>query len=191
MLSEAREKTLSKLMTKILRHSPESFGIRLDGADGSCDAEELLQALRRLPDWSRLTLADIEQVVRNSDKQRFELAEGRIRARYGHSSLQPAYEEAEPPPVLYHGTNESVMGSIRREGLRPMGRSYVHLSAGKHFAVMAGRRRGNLVMLEVDTSEARRHGITFYYAGNEVWLAAAIPPVCLRQIADGEGGEHS
>ncbi|KTD85086.1 hypothetical protein UQ64_22010 [Paenibacillus etheri] len=61
-----------------------------------------------------------------------------------------------------------------------MGRQYVHLSEGTHFASLAGSRRGKLILLTVDTISAGQMGVTFYYAGNEVWLADPIPPSCLN-----------
>ncbi|MNI82600.1 RNA 2'-phosphotransferase [compost metagenome] len=138
-----------------------------------------MEAIRKQPKWSGVTEEDIEQVVRNSDKQRFEIANGRIRARYGHSHDKVNYIPGEPPNVLYHGTNKIALPSIIEEGLRPMGRQYVHLSEGTHFATLAGSRRGELVILKVDTPSAKQMGVTFYYAGNDVWLADGVPPQSL------------
>jgi len=82
---------------------------------------------------------------------------------------------AVPPLVLYHGTNVQAAPVILKQGLRPMKRQYVHLSEGLHFATLAGKRRGELVILEIDTEKASQAGVVFYYAGNEVWLADAVP----------------
>ncbi|RIX48648.1 RNA 2'-phosphotransferase [Paenibacillus nanensis] len=178
MLDENAEKSLSKLMTKILRHAPEEFGIALDPEDGSCPLSELLAAIQAEPRWARIEREDIEQVVRNSDKQRFAIEDGRIRARYGHSYNRVQYTPGEPPAILYHGTNEKALPSIVKEGLLPIIRQYVHLSESTAFAALAGSRRGRLVMLTVDTQQARQLGTAFYYAGNEVWLADRVPPQC-------------
>lgn len=178
MLDPKSEKSLSKMMTLILRHSPETFGVTLDPEDGSCAVDDLITAIRSEPKWSWVKREDLEQVVRNSDKQRFVIEDGRIRARYGHSHDKVQYATGEPPAVLYHGTNTKALPSILVEGLRPMGRQYVHLSEGKHFATLAGSRTGELVMLRVNTAAARLQGIDFYYAGNEVWLADHVPPAC-------------
>ncbi|WP_338555146.1 RNA 2'-phosphotransferase [Paenibacillus sp. KS-LC4] len=180
MLTEKREKSLSKMMTKILRHAPEKFDVQLDEADGSCSLSELLAAINRSPDWKSITEAHIHYVVEHSSKQRFELIDGRIRARYGHSVQKVSYPAAVPPEVLYHGTNEAVVGAILREGIQAMGRQYCHLSEGLDFAILAGSRKGRLVVLEVDTQLAVEQGIIFYYAGNEVWLAEEIPAECCR-----------
>ncbi|WP_028612300.1 RNA 2'-phosphotransferase [Paenibacillus harenae] len=177
MIDQAMEKSLSKMMTKLLRHAPEEFNVVLSPEDGSCSVTALLEAIQAQPKWSRIKQEDIEQVVRNSDKQRFEIEDGRIRARYGHSHDKVQYAPGEPPAILYHGTNKKALPSILKEGLSPMSRQYVHLSEGPHFATLAGSRRGELVILKVDTLVAKRLGVTFYYAGNEVWLADRVPPV--------------
>ncbi|MFC4100777.1 RNA 2'-phosphotransferase [Paenibacillus xanthanilyticus] len=181
MNNKQERQRLSKMLTKMLRHAPDEFGLRLNQADGSCEADALLAALRRQSVWAGVTMEDIEAVVRQCEKQRFELREGRIRARYGHSCERVAYEAAVPPAILYHGTNRKALAQIKQEGLRAMGRQYVHLSEGKPFAELAGRRRGELAMLRVDTVSAAQAGVTFYRAGNEVWLADQIPAEVLNE----------
>jgi len=86
------------------------------------------------------------------------------------------YPEGTPPSVLYHGTSRHAMPSIEEHGLLPMGREYVHLSAETQFAALAGRRKGKLVMLRLDTAAAAEAGVVFYEAGSGVWLAERIPP---------------
>ncbi|WP_138752871.1 RNA 2'-phosphotransferase [Paenibacillus sinopodophylli] len=178
MLNQSMESSLSKWMTKLLRHTPDEFGLVLSPEDGSCTMNSLLEVIQGQPRWSWVQQKDIEQVIRNSEKQRFELKSGRIRARYGHSHDKITYVPGEQPAVLYHGTNKKALPSILKEGLSPMSRQYVHLSEGTHFATLAGSRRGELVILKVDTLRAKQLGITFYYAGNEVWLADYVPPEC-------------
>ncbi|MCD1261482.1 RNA 2'-phosphotransferase [Paenibacillus athensensis] len=182
MLKQEEQTRLSKLMTKMLRHTPELFGLKLEAADGSCPVEELLAGLHRQRRWAAVTLNDVEEVVRTCPKQRFALEDGRIRARYGHSSERVAYTPGTPPAVLYHGTNTGAVAIIEREGLKPMGRQYVHLSEGLDFAVLAGERRGELVIVAVDTARAAAGGAVFYPAGHEVWLSDGVPADSLRRV---------
>ncbi|WP_379154342.1 RNA 2'-phosphotransferase [Paenibacillus sp. sgz5001063] len=179
MLNQAAEVSLSKFMTKLLRHTPAEYGLLLDPEDGSCLLDDLLSVITAAPKWTEISEEDIRQVVRNSEKQRFSIEGERIKARYGHSHAKLAYEPGTPPEVLYHGTHTTAMSAILKEGLQPMGRQYVHLSEGLHFASLAGSRRGKLVLLTVDTVKAAHMGVTFYYAGNEVWLAEPVPPACI------------
>ncbi|MNO19255.1 RNA 2'-phosphotransferase [compost metagenome] len=179
MLNHAAEVSLSKFMTKLLRHTPAEYGLLLDPEDGSCMLGDLLSVIHAAPKWAGITEEDIYQVVRNSEKQRFAIEGERIKARYGHSHAKLTYEPGTPPDVLYHGTHQAALPAILKEGLLPMGRQYVHLSEGIHFASLAGSRRGKLVLLTVDTVKAAELGVTFYYAGNEVWLAGPVPPACI------------
>ncbi|MBE1444687.1 RNA 2'-phosphotransferase [Paenibacillus sp. OAS669] len=188
MHQQKSEISLSKFMTRLLRHTPESHGLTLDPEDGSCPFDQLVAVIQAEPRWRRVTAEDIRTVVANSDKQRFEIRGDRIRARYGHSHDKVQYTPGTPPAVLYHGTNTEALPSILREGLRPMNRKYVHLSEGTHFAAMAGSRRGELVMLTIDTGKAESEGVAFYYAGNEVWLAEAVPASCCT-VLDGKDRE--
>ena len=128
--------SLSKAMSKALRHQPERLGITL-AADGSVAVEELIDALNRRGGWPRtLDEHDIMQVVEHGTKQRFAVEDGRIRARYGHSlPVAVSYERAEPPAVLYHGTSPASLEHILAEGLLPMGRQVVHLSTDVPTAV--------------------------------------------------------
>ncbi|WP_068775865.1 RNA 2'-phosphotransferase [Paenibacillus sp. FJAT-26967] len=177
MVQAKEEISLSRIMTRILRHTPEQFGIYLT-EDGFCTLDELLQGLRSQKRWGNIVIEDIYSVVRNSDKQRFEIKGERIRARYGHSHDKISYTPGNPPPKLYHGTNTKAVVSILKNGISSMQRQYVHLSETLHFAELAGSRRGELVIIEVDTIQAVQQGSAFYYAGNEVWLADHVPADC-------------
>lgn len=168
---------LSKAMSKALRHQPERLGITL-APDGSIDLREFIDALNRRGGWPRtITEADIMDVVEHGTKQRFAVEDGRIRARYGHSvPLAIAYEQAEPPAILYHGTSEANAKAIMTEGLLPMGRQVVHLSADVETAQQVGRRHGGkTVILQVDAERAAQDGISFYRGNDSTWLADTVP----------------
>ncbi|WP_233901847.1 RNA 2'-phosphotransferase [Paenibacillus polymyxa] len=105
-----------------------------------------------------------------------------IRANYGHSTGRVDYKEATTPTTLYHGTNTKVIQNIFNEGIKPMGRKYVHLSESLEFAILAGKRRGELVILEVDTEKASANQVKFYKANHGVWLADLVPPQYLNKF---------
>ncbi|MEL6233821.1 MAG: RNA 2'-phosphotransferase, partial [Pseudomonadota bacterium] len=69
---------------------------------------------------------------------------------------------------------------ILREGLRPMGRRYVHLSAEPGRARAVGSRHGPLVLLLVDAAGLTQAGQPFYQAQNGALLTDAVPPAFLR-----------
>ena len=176
-------KALSKLMSLILRHEAERFGVVLD-PEGFTSIEELLAAVRtRLPGTSR---DDIIAVVRTMepDKQRFTIAGGDIRANYGHSIAgRIRHEVAPPPPILFHGTTGGALEAIRASGLEPMGRQYVHLSVDGGLARRVGGRHGSPVVLRVNAGVAAGEGVVFYRANAAFWLADRVPARYL-EIAD-------
>ena len=131
---------LSRTLTYLLRHCPDEFGLELDD-EGFVPVPELLESLRERLGWIQPTVEHLEEVIRDSDKARLEMCEGKIRARYGHSvPLRLHYEPAEPPEFLWHGTSRPAAHAIRRHGLRPMGRQYVHLSVDESSARGVGER---------------------------------------------------
>ncbi len=167
---------LSRRLSYVLRHHPDSIGVSLDEA-GWVPVEALLDGLARHgPPVDRHAL---DVCVAQNDKQRFEFsADGlRIRARQGHSvEVELGYEAATPPPVLLHGTVARVLPSIRQQGLLPGNRHHVHLSAERSTAWGVGGRRGQPVVLRVDAAAMVRDGHVFYVTGNHVWLTAQVPP---------------
>lgn len=168
----------SKAISHALRHDPEQYGLTLDPS-GWVDVEALLAGIaRKQQRFSQASLADIEEVLRQSDKVRFEIGGGRIRARYGHSTgIEDPGSPARPPAVLFHGTSAGAVRAIRREGLKPMGRNYVHLSADRETAAKIGLRKDrNPVILHVRSGEAFAAGVKFYASNDTVWMSEAIAP---------------
>ncbi|GMA93917.1 putative RNA 2'-phosphotransferase [Pseudolysinimonas kribbensis] len=174
---------LSKTVSHALRHEPEAYGIALD-ANGWAGVDELLAAIgRAVPKLAGATEADLRQILATSDKQRFEIADGRVRARYGHSLVQQIeHPETESvPAVLYHGTPVQSAEVVARDGLRPMARQRVHLSGTVELAARVGARRGRPVVFAIDTARARAEGVRFSRVDDDVFLADRIPGA-LRRI---------
>jgi putative RNA 2'-phosphotransferase len=175
-MTPERHKRISKLLSLMLRHEPEKFRITLD-AQGFAPFEDVARALA---DKTGASAAEIRQVVRESDKQRFEIEDldsaTKIRARYGHSvEGEVEYEPIEPPEILFHGTSRAAIDAIRVEGLRAMNRQKVHLSSDKQMALIVGRRHdARPILLSVRAGEAHRAGVKFYSPQERVFLADAI-----------------
>jgi len=165
----------SKFLSLILRHKPERVGLALD-AEGWVEIDVLLAALTN--HGRPLARAVLKRVVAENDKKRFAIsADGaRIRAVQGHSrSVDLGLAPVQPPPALYHGTVARFVDAIRREGLKPRGRQYVHLSQDWATARAVGARRGAAVVLTVRAGAMGEEGHSFFRAGNGVWLCAAVP----------------
>ena len=178
-MDERDRKRLSKRLSLHLRHDPQAIGIALDAA-GWVRIDTLLAALAA--HGRPVTRDDLEEVVGTSDKQRFAIDGDRIRANQGHSiAVELDLPLVVPPPVLHHGTVERFLPAIRREGLRPMARHDVHLSATVDTARTVGARRGRPVVLEVDSAAMHRDGHPFRVGANGVWLTPSVPPAYLRE----------
>src|SRR5262245_24164919 len=106
----------SKALSHVLRHHPQSIGVELDGA-GWIDIADLLAAFAA--HGRPITRERLDRVVAGTDKRRFEVAGGRIRAAQGHSVVVDLGLDPVPPPeVLYHGTVEPFLSRIWEQGLR-------------------------------------------------------------------------
>ncbi|AYF73232.1 RNA 2'-phosphotransferase [Nocardia yunnanensis] len=171
----------SKRLSRHLRHAPEEIGLVLDSA-GWVEVTALLAALGA--HGRALSRAELDQVVARNNKRRFEFDETgtRIRASQGHSvSVDLEYRASTPPGLLYHGTVAAALPGIYAEGLKPMRRHDVHLSADTATAVKVGARRGKPVVLTVDAAAMHRDGHEFRVSTNGVWLVAAVPPRYLSE----------
>ena len=165
----------SKFLSYVLRHDPRSIGLALDG-NGWAGVDKLLAAAGRK--GQRISRDLLEEVVRNSPKQRFELSDDgrRIRANYGHSlEVDLSLKEAAPPTHLYHGTATRFLSEIMAHGLTPQDRQYVHLSQDEETAVSVGRRHGEPIVLTIDAAAMHDAGYTFYRSTDRTWLTDSVP----------------
>jgi putative RNA 2'-phosphotransferase len=163
---------LSKRMSRALRHDPARSGLMLD-AEGWVGVDALVRGLSA--PGNAVTRADVEDVVHHGSKARFELDGDRIRARYGHSvEGRVELPVADPPAVLFHGTDRAAAVVIAEEGLRPMGRQFVHLSPAEDAARRVGARHGRPVVFVVDARAAAEAGVVFRRGNDDTWLADSL-----------------
>ena len=137
----------------------------------------------RAPPQTRGDRQQVEEVVATNDKQRFSFSpDGRlIRANQGHSvEVDLGLVPVEPPELLYHGTVERFLDSVREKGLLRGKRHHVHLSADRETAARVGQRRGRPVVLVVEAGRMRREGNPFFQSENGVWLTHMVPPTYLQ-----------
>jgi putative RNA 2'-phosphotransferase len=176
---------LSRAVSHALRHEPWLYELELD-EEGWAPVDQLLVALReRGGDWESVDRDALDRMVASATKRRHELDGGRIRALYGHSVPGRIQRRpAGPPAHLFHGTAPGTWAEIQADGLRPMGRQFVHLSVDRETATMVGRRKSaSPVLLMIDAPAAAAAGTTFYEGNELVWLADSVPP---RFIAPAE-----
>lgn len=168
---------LSKELAYALRHAPQKYGLKPD-REGFVSADDLLRALNKSGKYDRqVVLDDLLRISSEDEKQRYEIRNGMIRAQYGHSfAVRIDHPRIMPPAVLYHGTSRRALDAILSEGLKPMQRQFVHLSADIQTALLTGRRHdASPVLLRVDAAAAARDGFPFYQGAEKIILADFIP----------------
>jgi putative RNA 2'-phosphotransferase len=173
---------ISKFLSLVLRHKPETIGLTLDKA-GWTPVAELLQACER--HGFPISPEELQTAVALNDKKRFSFNEDGtlIRANQGHSvEVELGYQPLEPPEILYHGTTERFSPSILEKGLLKGKRHHVHLSPDVTTATKVGARRGKPVILQVKSGEMYRDGYTFYQSANGVWLTDHVPTSYLLHL---------
>ena len=174
-MNEQQKTSISKLLSLVLRHQPATIGLSLDEG-GWADIAVLLDKLAAY--GKPLLKTELLDIVHTNNKQRFAFSEDglRIRANQGHSiNVELQLMPVTPPAYLYHGTVERSLASILAEGLQKMKRQHVHLSADVETATIVGSRRGQPVILKVDSAAMHSDGLVFYLSGNKVWLTDAVP----------------
>lgn len=176
LMNEKRKTRISKFLSLVLRHKPETIGLVLD-KNGWASVEDLLEkSAQKGNAFSRI---ELEEVVAANDKKRFAFDENRtkIRASQGHSiAVEIGFEEKTPPAILYHGTAERNVELILKNGLKKMNRHHVHLSADTETARKVGIRYGKPVIFRIDTEKMLAENFKFYVSANGVWLAEEVPP---------------
>ena len=181
-MSDQRLTKISKYLSYHLRHRPDLLGLEL-ASGGWVEVEKLLLAARQ--DNFPFSLAELQTVVKQSDKQRFSFnSTGKlIRANQGHSvAVDLELQTCTPPSTLYHGTYAAALESIQLQGLQKMNRHHVHLSSDYSTAIKVGQRRGSPVVLEINAEAMANAGFKFYCSDNGVWLVDIVPFKFIKQV---------
>ena len=159
----------------MLRHSREPVYVSMDG--GWAKVDTVIKALKeQFPEMNRDYL---EQMVAMDKKGRyaFDSTGVLIRANQGHSipGVEVEMQRMVPPSILYHGTATRFLPAIMTEGLKPMSRQFVHISAAYETAVNVGKRHGEPVVLTVLAGQMAADGYAFFCSANGVWQTKEVP----------------
>lgn len=187
MLSNEK-KNISRFLSLVLRHKPETIDIKLD-KNGWVTLKDILHKIniyKRKDFVSIITTSDLEEIVRDNDKQRFTFNEDRtkIRANQGHSvKIDLALKAIQPPYHLFHGTSFKYFELIQSQGLKKMNRQHVHLTDNEDTANNVGLRKGkDLVLLIVNAKVMAFDGFKFYKSENGVWLTENVPAKYIKIV---------
>lgn len=174
---------LSKLLSLILRHRPEEFHITID-ENGFANIDEILNVLQERFPW--VTRDDINDLVYHSEKQRFEIIDEKIRARYGHSfPVQLNLPPVTPPEFLYQAVLSNAVQHILQHGLFPRDRQYIHLSLSSQIAAELGQKLGpDHVILKILAQKAASEGNVPFFDSGPVVLTEFVPPECIEILVE-------
>jgi putative RNA 2'-phosphotransferase len=176
--SAKRVMKISKYLSKILRHDPGKAGIELDG-NGWADVKDLISK-----SGMSISVEELIYVVNSNNKKRFSFDKDkrRIRANQGHSiKVDVELEQRIPPVVLFHGTAKHKVESILGTGLNSGTRLHVHLTEDRELAMTTGKRKGDSVVLCVESKKMNDAGFPFFLSKNNVWLTKEVPPEYLKR----------
>lgn len=175
------ELNISKYMSLILRHKPQTIGISLD-KNGWVKVDELIIGINKT---YPLNMNLLEKIVKEDKKQRYSFNQEKtlIRANQGHSVLVDVeLEKTIPPNTLWHGTGEKYANSIIENGLIPKSRLYVHLSSSYDTAVNVGSRHGKPIVFIIDAKKMFQDGYEFYISKNGVWLTKNVSNIYIHSM---------
>ena len=174
-------KKVTKYLSYVLRHGPDTVGVSMDG-NGWVDVDELIKRSAAHRPLSRTML---EHLVALDPKRRFAFSEDqrRIRAVNGHSvAVDLGLAPQQPPDSLFHGTAVYNVEAILQIGLLPIGRNHVHLSADHHSAAAIEGRLSCPKVLTIDSAAMAADGHVFYRSENDIWLSGPVPPKYLTAV---------
>ena len=172
---------ISKLLSLILRHRPDEFGLNMDEY-GYIPLDEVTEAVQQR--YSEVGEEDIRRLVDDSNPKRFEIVDDYIRALYGHSFyLEIDDDPIDPPEKLFMGTTANAGRRVPEEGLRPIDRSYLHLSMTREIAESRSHEAGEPCVVEVEAKRAFEEGGIEFYARGEVILSREIPVEFVGEVS--------
>ncbi len=180
MISLQQQTHISKFLSLVLRHKPETIGLQLD-QNGWINVNELIEKSNKYGvKFDRETL---NHIVANNSKKRFAFNNkfDKIRASQGHSiNIDLGYSNQKPPEILFHGTSEKSVQSILEKGLENRNRQHVHLSSDFDTAIKVGQRHGKPIVFMVLAERMYNDNFQFYISENEVWLTDYVPTKYLK-----------
>ena len=181
MISDKQITHISKFLSLVLRHQPETIGIQLDQS-GWIDITELIEKANNY--GIKFDREILNHIVATNSKKRFAFNDtlDKIRASQGHSiEIELGYTNQKPPEILFHGTGEKFVQSILETGLEKRSRQHVHLSSDLNTAIKVGQRHGKPFVFKVLAEQMYSDNFQFFISANGVWLTDNVPTKYLKR----------
>lgn len=180
VLEEERTEKLGRLVAGALRHFPDDLGLDMSPR-GWVDLDALSEAIETRYRWAnkRLVIA----LVQSDPKERYEIREGKIRAKYGHSVDVNMDYPLNELSTLYYGANEEEADRILEVGLKAATQRYVHLSTTPEKAWYVSTFRTNSPrVIRVDAEAAQRAGVKMMTVTDDIVISENVPPEYLNSV---------
>lgn len=184
LLDEARTEKLGRLVAGCLRHFPDDLGLAMDSR-GWVELEKLGQVVASRHDWANREL--IVALVISDSKERYEIRDDLVRARYGHSVDVELDHPENELPLLYYGASEEEADRILEIGIKSASQRYVHLSSTAEKAWhVATFRTGNPRVIQVDAASAQSAGVKMMTVNDDIVISETIPARFLSILPSSE-----
>ncbi|MDM7912749.1 MAG: RNA 2'-phosphotransferase [Methanotrichaceae archaeon] len=180
VLDEAKTEQLGRLVAGALRHFPDDLGLSMDSR-GWVDLTALGAVVQSRHRWANKNL--LISLVQSDPKKRYEINNGRIRARYGHSVKVDLDHPENKLPKLYYGASEEEADRILEIGLKSASQRYIHLSTTPEKAWhVATFRTGNPRVIQADAASAQKAGVKMMTVNDDIVISDMIPPEYLSML---------
>ena len=172
-----------KKLSWLLRHDKNSFNLGFIDKNGWRSVSEICKNYA-------YTSELLDDIVETNNKKRYEYNEDKtkIRARQGHSipvdvGLSEDTTITDANPYLYHGTSDRFIEAIKKEGLLPKTRQYVHLSVDELTATKVGERHGGKTyIIIIDAWKMKSNGEKIYISNNGVYNVKKVDTKYFKSI---------
>ncbi|NYT02397.1 MAG: RNA 2'-phosphotransferase [Methanosarcinales archaeon] len=180
VLDEAKTEQLGRLIAGALRHFPDDLGLAMNSR-GWVDLAILADVVKTRHRWANQNL--LLALVQSDPKQRYEIVDGKIRARYGHSVDVELDHPRNELPLLYYGAAEEEAARILEVGLRSATQRYVHLSTGPEKAWHVGTfRTSNPKVIKIEAAAAQDAGVKMMRVNDSIVISDPVPAEYLSLI---------
>jgi putative RNA 2'-phosphotransferase len=173
MTNGSMNERITRSLAYMLRHQPEEFDLEIDPY-GYAELSDVVNALSERLD-EPIEDADVMSAIESGDRPRYEVAQGQIRALYGHSFTIDPGDPGSPPELLYVGLGSRDASRAESHGLSGGRRAFLHLALTYDDAQEMGRRVSpEYSVVTVYAEDASAAGVPFYDR-QALFLSEAIP----------------
>jgi len=180
VLDDERTERMGRFLSGALRHFPDDLGLAMN-QHGWVDVDVLVDVMMARYPWASRNR--LMAMVESDNKDRYQVSDKNIRARYGHSVEIDLDFPGNDLESVYYGASQEEADMIQEMGVRPVRQRYVHLSSTYEKAVEAASvHTENPVIFRVDAFAAMEGGVEMMVVNEFIVLSEEIPPEYLEIV---------